>query len=269
MCKVCDPKGKYNNCICGENWGTFNETLNTISLNKMAVIKVGLRISTITLCCNFNSDVDLGKFYDKYRASVKHTPNTKTTAKKSSFYNSLLMNMGVKYQPRQKVSIKYFPNGKIQIAGLQTIEACAYSVRKAFNRLEGCGCFITEPKVSNTRIVMINSDFKVDKNIYQDRLCKTLSEHHILRGGNILHIIFQPSKYPAINTKIIPDNKIDAYVRHSQDNGVRKKFPGVVSLLIFRSGSIIITGGNSIIDYNEIYSKIILILSSNKNVLYS
>jgi TATA-box binding protein (TBP) (component of TFIID and TFIIIB) len=269
MCKVCDPKNKYTDCICGKNWGTFNETFKSIHTVDSSILNVKLRISTITLCCNFNSDVDLGKFYDEYKDSIKYTPNTKSTAKKSSFYNSLLMNMGVKYQPRQKVSIKYFPNGKIQIAGLQTIEACAYSVRKAFNRLEKCGCFITEPKVTDARVVMINSDFKVNQNIYQDRLCKVLSENHIIRGGNIVQIVFQPSKYPAINTKIIPVGRVDSYVQHVQDNGVRRKFEGIISLLIFRSGSIIITGGKDIEEYNEIYSKIILLLSSNKNVLYS
>ena len=55
---------------------------------------------------------------------------------------------------------------------------------------------------------MINSDFKINNYILQDKLCLLLIEKHILKGGNFTSVIFQPSKYPAINTKIITEENI-------------------------------------------------------------
>lgn len=268
MCDICDPKKKYSNCICDSSWKSFNDTIQKISEYNVDILNVKLRISTITLCCNFNSDIDLSKFYKKYKDCIKYTPRTKNTAKISSFYNSLLMNMGVKYQSKQTVSIKYFPNGKIQVAGLQTIRACAYCIRKAFNRLSKSGCFLQEPSVNNPRICMINSDFKINKNIHQDELCKILARFHVNKNGNITQLIFQPSKYPAINVKIIPDHRKEEYKEHCEKKGIMKKFENTISLLIFRSGSVIITGGKCIQSYSEIYCKILELLSNNTNILY-
>jgi len=177
--------------------------------------------------------------------------------------------MSVKYQDKHRVSIKFFPNGKIQVAGLQTIEACAYCVRKAYNRISKNNCFLSEPKVTNNKIVMINSDFKINKNIFQDHFCKVLIDNHVNSGGNITQVIFQPSKYPAINTKIIPTSRVECYNEHIKQHGTRKKFEGVISLLIFRSGSIIITGGKNIDNYLEIYQQTLQMLFKNKNLLYS
>jgi len=272
MCIICDPKNKYTSCICGESWKEFNSIFERISSINSELLSTKLKISTITLCCSFNSEVDLDNFYTFYNLSIKYTPKTKNTAKKektSSFYNSLLMNIGVKYQRKISVSVKFFPNGKIQVAGLQTIEACAYCVRKIYKRLLNTGSFKDTPKITDNRIVMVNSDFKINKNIFQDKLCEILSNYHISNNGNILQIIFQPSKYPAINTKLLPNSRTLDYKKHYETYGLRKKFEGIISLLIFRSGSIIITGGKELINYLEIYSLILSILEDNKNILYS
>ena len=87
MCRVCDPKGKYNDCICENNWSSFNDTFDIIKNYKTDILKSPLRISTITLCCNFNSAVNLDKFYSIYKHLVKYTPNTKRFISSTSFDN--------------------------------------------------------------------------------------------------------------------------------------------------------------------------------------
>jgi TATA-box binding protein (TBP) (component of TFIID and TFIIIB) len=273
MCIICDPKNKYNDCICCPKWKSFDKTLCKIKNDDShEMVKEILRISTITLCSNFNCDIKLSDFSSYYKNSIKYTPRTKNKTHNNSFYNSLLMNISVKYQPRQKVSIKFFPNGKIQIAGLQTIKACAYCIRKAFRRLVNKDCFIknseSQPKITDTRIVMINSDFKIKNNIYQDKLCAVLLSNGINSDGNFVQVGFNPSKYPAINTKIVSDSNKDEYISHHGQYGIKKKYKKFISMLIFRSGSIIITGGDDLNDYLNVYSKIIILLSQNKNLLY-
>ncbi len=268
MCDICDPKNKYLDCICCSKWKSFKEHFEMISNVESDLMKEKLRISTITLCCNFNSDINIEVFSEAYKNSIKYTPRTKNKTKNNSFYNSLLMNISVKYQPRQKVSIKFFPNGKIQVAGLQTIEACAYCIRKAFRRLNEKDCFETEPKITDTRIVMINSDFKINMNISQDKFCNVLLEDGVNKGGNIVQVGFNPSKYPAINTKVVADSNKEDYLEHYEKNGIRKKYNKFISMLIFRSGSVIVTGGNDISEYFNVYSKLINIFGENKNILY-
>jgi hypothetical protein len=171
FCYLCDPKKKYFNCICGENWNTFEEHLSILKNLDSPLILQPMSISTMTLCCNFNSHVDLDTLADLYAESVKYSPHakkTKETNKKDCFYNSLLMRMTVKYQCdkntkkiKNDVSVKFFPNGKIQVAGCNSIRSCCYAIRKAYNRIQNSGCFMEESKISDSKIVMINTDFKI------------------------------------------------------------------------------------------------------------
>ena len=268
ICSVCDPKKKYFNCICGKNWDTFEKHLRELESVEHELILKKISISTMTVCCNFNSHVDLDTIADLYVESVKYSPNakkTKKTTKKDCFYNSLLMTMTTKYQTPNKISIKFFPNGKIQLAGCKSIMSCCYSIRKAFRRILKNDCFLDDAYISDTKIAMINSDFKINKCINQDALTDILASKSIDKNYNFLQVVYQSSKYPAINSKFIPSNKIMDYAKFKLEHGLKTKFPDVISILIFRPGSIIITGGNKIEDYVSAYNKILEIVNSNKH----
>lgn len=268
-CNICDPKKKYFNCICGKNWNTFEKHLCDLENIQDNLIIKNISISTMTLCCTFNSHIDLDLLADLYCENVKYKPNAKKTKKHKEgidcFYNSLLMNMTTKYQTPSKVSIKFFPNGKIQVAGCKTIKSCCYCIRKAYRRLIDNNCFMSKDNyISDTKLVMINSDFKISKNINQKELCELLYNK---KYSNFLLTIYQNAKYPAINCKFIPSDKVVEHANFQLKNGFNKKFPGVISLLIFRSGSIIITGGNKIEEYYEAYSTILKIFNDYPTIL--
>ena len=268
FCKLCDPKKKYFNCICGESWNTFEEHLNQLKQISPELIRKQVTISTMTLCVNFNSHIDLDTLADLYTESVNYSPNSKKTkdkGKKDCFYNSLLMNMTTRYQDPAKISVKFFPNGKLQIAGCKTIMACCYAIRKAYNRILKNGCFLEEPKITDSKIVMINTDFKIVNCINQEALAEILSEKTIDKNYNFLQVVYQSSKYPGINAKFIPDDKILDYSKFHLEHGIKKKYPDIISILIFRPGSVIVTGGNKIFDYISAVNSIIDIITKNKN----
>ena len=274
-CLLCDPKKKYFNCICGKNWNTFEEHLNIAKNLESSLIAQPISISTMTLCCNFNSHVDLDTFADIYAESVKYSPHakkTKETNKKDCFYNSLLMRMTVKYQSvknvkknKNEVSVKFFPNGKIQVAGCNSIRSCCYAIRKAYNRILKSGCFMETPSISESKIVMINTDFKIKHNINQDGLTDILSGKTVDKNFNFLQVVYQSSKYPGINAKFITNDNLLDYAKFQLEYGFKKKYPNVISILIFRPGSIIITGGNNIYDYILAMNSILQIISENKS----
>lgn len=253
-CIICDPKCKYDNCICPSEWKTFESEMNLITSHSSKHILDNLRISTITLCCNYNINIDMDELMDNYPCKNN-----------GKFYNSAIFNWKTKYQTKIIVSVKVFPNGKVQIAGVNTIMSCAYIIRKVMKKLEKFNLDHKEkkPNITNLSIAMINSDFKIKNALNLVDFCKVLTENTINNGGNIATIIYQPVKYPAINLKLVTDANLQEYCKHLYTHSSKKKFSGTISVLIFRSGSIIITGGNDISEYSEVYSYILNLIENN------
>jgi TATA-box binding protein (TBP) (component of TFIID and TFIIIB) len=258
-CKTCDPKCKYFDCICAESWKSFDETLGKIKKVSSEILLESLRISTITLCFNLNSNID-----------IENISKTYISKNNGKFYNSLIFNWHTKYQYKTVVSVKIFPNGKVQVAGLSNIKSCAYIIRKVYRK---CEDYFETPEtatISDVRIAMINSDFKINNIINLTQLCEELSHNSVQSGGNYLSIVYQPIKYPAVNCKFICNRNLLKYYEHIYKHSYKKKFTDTVSILIFRSGSIIITGGNNIDDYLNIYQILLTTININfKNLSIS
>jgi len=251
MCNLCDPKTKYNNCICPPEWKKFDETLDKIKNVSSELLVESLRISTITLCFNLNSEIDTDALTDKY--CVKN---------KGKFYNSFIFNWHTKYQIKRIVSIKIFKNGKVQITGVNTIKSCCYIIRKVYNKLYE---FSQNSKLSEIKICMINSDFKISGLLNLYSLCELLNKNNIQSNGNFLNVVYQPIKYPAINTKFVVNSNLSKYNKHVYNYGIKKKFSDTISILIFRSGSIILTGGNNIDEYLITYKYFLDLIKNNIN----
>tara|TARA_B100000287_G_C20628210_1_gene778704 strand:- start:436 stop:1161 length:726 start_codon:yes stop_codon:yes gene_type:complete len=239
-CNICDPKNKYNDCICGESFLNFEEKEKYIKDIKPDFINIAKMwgISTMTICCKFNSNIDI----EKYKSNYNTIDNNK------SFYNCINIYLSCKYQSKNKISMKIFKNGNIQMAGLLNEKSSMYSIRKIFKRLNKINAFIQKgPYISNVRICMINSDFKIDNFIKQKMLCEKIEEENY---DFIKRFSFNPSKYPGINLKLLT--------------------PGgdTLSCILFRPGSIIITGGKNLDSYRFCLEKILNILENNIEILY-
>lgn len=240
-CLTCDPKCKYEQCICNSLIKNFEETHEDICLNPCEhynVIK-NWAISTITICAKFNAAIDTTLYVKNYE--IKET--------KSKFYNCINIYLSVKYQNKSRVSAKIFTNGNIQLAGVTNVKAATYALRKIFKRLLTLGAFIGNAYISDIRICMINSDFKIDKNIKQTEFCSILDKCVESNDFNILRYSFNSSKYPGINIKFLHDE--------SQ-----------TTCSIFRPGSIMITGGNNVKNYKTIIETICDLLKNNYQILY-
>lgn len=228
MCSICDPRSQYTDCICHPNFKNFTEVYKRMHVNdaytSFNIIKKW-DISTMTMCCCFNSLIETSKYTTEYIDENGKKP----------FYNCANVYITVKYQHKPKVSAKIFSNGNIQLAGILNPYSATYAFRKIFKRLKTLKAFKSDEtaKISNVRICMINSDFKIDKFIKQTELCKIIDN----RGLEYLKTYsFNPNKYPGVNIKMKePD------------------FDKVMSCIVFRPGSVIITGGNDITSYEKIY----------------
>jgi len=128
FCKICDPKCKYSDCICNENFTNFYDTYNELhSIEKTENFSLSKNwsISTMTVCCGFNSSIKLTEYIKTYCSEISG----------KTFYNCINTYTGVKYQSKNRVSIKIFSNGNIQLAGVLNVMSATYAIRKLYRRL--------------------------------------------------------------------------------------------------------------------------------------
>lgn len=216
------------------------ETVNKMNIN--------LNISTITMIAELSiCAIDLKAFYNyiskqsniivKYSDNNKDFVVTKRGKKKRNFFNQVTIN----YSDITKKSIKVFLNGKIQITGIIAM----YEFEMIMKRLCKWISNVSKEQVDikSYKIAMINSNFNIKWYIDLSKLNKIFEE-----TINVLSR-YEPDTYPAINLKYM-ENEVN------------------VSMFIFNSGNVVITGAKSINEVKSAYIFIISILNRHKDAIY-
>lgn len=159
-------------------------------------------------------------------------------------------------------NLKVFKNGRVQMTGLKTIEqgrsALEYLVeyiKKANVRYD----IISDPNhlcVSNLKICMINSDFKTDINIKRNKL------YNIVRSQYGTFCRYEPTCYAGVAIQpMMNDDRTDNNYICSCKSPCAGKGCGVgegqckrVTIAVFGSGSIIITGSQNMKQLDTAYN---------------
>jgi TATA-box binding protein (TBP) (component of TFIID and TFIIIB) len=256
-------------CVCDSSWEYFDKLFDNSCLGKTVcdTTFTDLNISTMTVCFNFNQTIDLKLLKERLPQSltVKYSPGSKKSKvpkKKGtdSFYNSFDIRITLIDHSKNvysNVSIFIFPNGKAKAAGIKTtatISILQDELIEMIKYVPECVQDLENIKIQNMKIQMICSDFKIkpvkpDPDgwcIRQEELKNILVKQHLSATFSAL------SRYPGINLKI------DSIVEKGK----------TVSLLIFRSGSIIITGGKYAKDISNCYKFITTLITENSKMLF-
>lgn len=234
-----------------------------------------LRISTMTAICSSDFTVDLELLYtniefDNIDTSIPYIQScqygsrpikgldvkvkkkrAKSKKKKDCFQNqaTVIVNLA----QGNRVNLKIFRNGKLQMTGLKSNEGGVTACKTLINTLQqlhtinpNIVTFHSEnPIPDNFNIVLINSDFSVGFKIKRDEL------YHILFQKNIF-VSYEPDIYPGVNAKYYY-NSFNNYSGicnctspcdgkgDGNGNGCCKK----VTIATFQSGNIIITGARN------------------------
>ena len=223
-----------------------------------------LRISTMTAISSLNSDINLDNLYKNFiitdkipfiqhgshgikGESNKAKRKPRKPEKKKTFFNQVTLHVSCD----KLVNVKLFNNGKIQMTGLK-YENHGTKVLKILIPYILHLDQIKEDKILNSteiifepmNIVLINSDFDIGYKIKRDIL-----HREIVDAG--LYSSYEPCIYPGVNIKY--------YFNSNQDNGICKcssmctgKGDGLsdggckkITVAVFKSGKIIITGARS------------------------
>ena len=258
-----------------------------VGVTSVAVAQI--RISTMTIISKFNSVIDIDTLYDflevnedcnkypridfvkyggdKIKGNTKK--NKKKKNKKNYFQNQLticiLLNIN------QKINMKLFKNGKIQLTGIKDVNiiniGCVY-VTGLINKIDETEKIIenieTFKYVDNDYdIVLINSDFKVNYLLNRDNIFKLLSNLNFF-------VIYEPDIYPGVNLKyfINSNNKEKGICNCTEKCNGKGNCIGDgnckrVTIAIFQSGSIIITGSKNNDQVQECFKFINKLLRDN------
>jgi TATA-box binding protein (TBP) (component of TFIID and TFIIIB) len=233
-----------------------------------------LKISTMTITCNIDTLIDVqnvGKYVDlnfgdivcvKYgpnnmtRTLIKLKKNNKKTQKtQKNFYNQATIIAEVKN--KRKINVKLFKNGAIQMTGCKTTDEfinaleilCANLNKKkaVYDKKEKKIIkreFVSNPEnikienITNFKIRMINSNFHIGFMIDRNNLYQLLTKKGITCTYE-----------PCINIKYNYKNK------------------DIISVFVFESGSIIITGAKTVSHIDEAYKFITKILVENYDTI--
>ena len=269
VCEICRNPNII--CKCNSNWVIFD---SLISKNCKGHIKDNVKysdisISTMTVCFNFNKPILLDKLREKLMGllSINYKPGSKKSKvpkKKGtdSFYNSFDIKIGITdyfKEPKvfSNVSIFIFPNGKVKVAGAKTINTINILTDELIELIgnDYVDSDSVELIAENITIHMICSDFKIKPVVKDpDGWCikQEILKNILVKEYSLSATFSALSRYPGINLKVpsIIDNTKN------------------ISLLIFRSGSIIITGAKNAKDIANCYQFITNIICSNAEQLF-
>lgn len=204
--------------------------------------------------------------------NVENTNEIEYKVKRFDNQATLFVNYKGKY-----VNVKFFKNGKIQMTGLNNIDAGPAIVdigldiiKKIYNNntkkiVEN----IDNLKNTNNRIILINSDFSMNITINRSNLNKIVKNKY----GNLS--TFEPCRYQATklqyywnsNGKNINGNCncVNEGFNHCIGKGSGNGYKNCkkITICIFQSGKIIITGSQTIQQLENCYDYIINVIRMN------
>ena len=243
-----------------------------------------LRVSTMTLVSGISSNINLQGLYENINRSElfryiefglnpikgeKHSKikNPRKKKEKKFFYNQMTIHV---YKDKI-VNMKVFNNGRIQMTGLKSEKQGLDIIQLFINELKNIPQERLEeildnldPERNESKIVLINSDFDVHSKINRDLLHRKVIEKGYFSS-------YEPCTYPGVNIKYYY-NELD----HNDGicrcagicNGKGHNCCKSITIAVFNSGKIIITGGQSYEHLNVAYNFITKIINENKKDLF-
>ena len=187
----------------------------------------------------------------KYKNEVKQTEEVNMKISEKTFNNQLTMKL--KIAEDKFVSVKIFLNGSIQIAGSKSIEQinksieCLLKILKKRYFVESLNeeIHLVESynfAIKDFKINMINSNFYVNYKINIENLYPLITKKGVKAR-------FEPLSHRCVNIKFVPDTNKDT--------------DKPISIFVFESGSIIITGARNGNNIKAAYEFITEVLDDN------
>lgn len=186
-----------------------------------------------------------------------------------------------KYSQDSCINLKVFKNGNIQMTGVKTIDDGRLMIDKIVDFIKDIGRLEKNKDVSvvqdmsalrnnNYKVALINSDFKVDFEIKRDRLYSILINYYNNKCS------FEPCIYPGVKIQFFWNiiHKVkDGVCRCREDchaikgEGTGENDCKKITIAVFQSGCIIITGAQTTNQIDDAYVYICNVLKTHLEVI--
>lgn len=239
-----------------------------------------LRISTITSVLKISEYINLEKIYNEIPISsyipyieygVNNNPRgfskkslrkKRKKKKKKIFYNQSTIHV---FYGGKLMNVKLFNNGRIQITGLKEEKQGDKLVKELITYFKDFDILDESTELTQSEVVLINSDFDLGIGINRDKLHREI----IL---NDIYSSFEPCIYPGVNIKYYINNNTCGICECSKmcngkGNGCGDGDCKKVTIAVFMSGKVIITGGQNKDQINESYRFISNFVRGKKEIL--
>jgi TATA-box binding protein (TBP) (component of TFIID and TFIIIB) len=174
-----------------------------------------------------------------------------------------------KYNQETIMNIKVFKNGNIQITGVKSIDDGRKMIDTLVSYLKQRPEIAKDPdmlKTVNYKVALINSDFKVDFEIKRDKLYSTIINQYENKCS------FEPCIYPGVKIQYFWNNRNhqkngvcgcqeDCYI--GKGNGDGEGNCKKITIAVFQSGCIIITGAQTTEQIDDAYKYICCVFQDN------
>jgi TATA-box binding protein (TBP) (component of TFIID and TFIIIB) len=187
---------------------------------------------------------------EKYKKKEKKKKTKKIVKKVNNFFNQITLLMAV--DENRKINTKLFTNGSVQMTGSKSILDNFKILNKLIECLKTTYIVDGEEKklvenpelleISDFKISMINTNFGIGSEINREELLKIIKQNDLPN----IKAKLKPDIHAAINIELLVQDYI-------------------VTILVFKTGNIIITGGKNSVHINTAYEYITKLIEDNKS----
>ena len=249
----------------------FSENLHISTMVQIGTLNTKIVLKSLAEKLNTNDNI----LYIEYGSEINKGKNDKKISKKKLeskkfFYNQLTLHIHNSLKNNKRVNVKIFNNGRIQMTGINSeLVGCTTMdiVLKEFIKLSNKEDIFSEENISQIgelETVLINSDFDIHHEVDRESLHRTIVDNGYLSS-------YEPCNYPGVNIKYYfnPLKRnfgicdCDKPCNGKGLNDTCKK----ITIAVFKSGKIIITGGRSKVHIQTAYEFITEFIQENKEIV--
>jgi TATA-box binding protein (TBP) (component of TFIID and TFIIIB) len=225
--------------------------------------------------------IDLEKIYErinpgeddnfleiKHKYSIKSVlpekKKRKNSMTKKVFHNQLTMVVAISSE--KNVNIKIFSNGKIQMTGCRGKDDIKAGMKQLLHKIVDIDddppifCAGDKLKYTAYNIEMINSNYAVGFHINLKELYYILDDIFRKKNKYIIALTYESSIYPGINLKLA---NLDELTASYENKHGQVRYDKKISVFIFGSGNVIITGANKTEQIDVAYEYVNSIIKDN------
>ena len=259
-----------------------------------ALTMTPLRISTMVTTCHVGTGIRLRRLFENFSKwaipfgypgegflkmeyetkvigySTRDVLTKRKVTDKTFFNQATLVIRKKRLLGWKEVNIKLFANGGVQMTGVPTSEFSQDVINYVIDEIKNkdAEIFTGEPGLTRFRVQLINSDYSINRQIYQEKLHKVLSNVYNLFSSH------ESTIYQGVNTKYYYNIKGDPLrpgicgcklACTGQGTGDGDGQCKRITISPFSSGKIIITGAREMDQINEAYVFFNEILKAHQN----